>query len=121
MKLCLPFPPSVNTLFPTSRQGRRFLSKRGKDYVTRVAHVVAGARALGECPGEALTGRVSVEIYVYPPDHRRRDIDNMCKAILDCLTKVGVWLDDEQIDRLCIRRMRVLGEGYAVVEVSQIS
>lgn len=32
-----------------------------------------------------------------PPDRRRRDIDNGCKAVFDALTHAGVWKDDSQV------------------------
>lgn len=44
-----------------------------------------------------LTGEVSVEIDLYPPDRRRRDIDNPLKCLLDSMTHAGVYEDDSQI------------------------
>ncbi len=35
---------------------------------------------------------------LYPPDKRRRDLDNFDgKALWDALTKAGVWKDDSQV------------------------
>lgn len=35
-----------------------------------------------------------------------RDIDNHAKRIMDCVTTSGlVWLDDEQVDELIVRRL----------------
>ena len=39
--------------------------------------------------------RVTVE--AFKPDRRRRDIDNIFKAVGDGLTHAGVWEDDSQI------------------------
>lgn len=44
-----------------------------------------------------------VTIAVYWPDERRRDIDNVSKAILDGLNGVA-WNDDSQVDVLLVRR-----------------
>ena len=44
-----------------------------------------------------LTGEVSVEIDLYPPDRRRRDIANPLKCLLDSMTHAGVYEDDSQI------------------------
>ena len=44
-----------------------------------------------------LMGDVSVEIDLYPPDRRRRDIDNPLKCLLDSMTHAGVYEDDSQI------------------------
>jgi crossover junction endodeoxyribonuclease RusA len=53
----------------------------------------------------------------YPPDRRKRDIDNLVKPTLDALTKAGVWLDDEQVEELTIRRLNVSRGGLLVAEI----
>lgn len=49
--------------------------------------------------------RLSLEIHAYPPDKRKRDLDNLCKCIGDSLQHAQVYDDDNQIDELIIRRM----------------
>ena len=44
----------------------------------------------------------SVEIVLYPPDERRRDIDNYNKALFDALTHAGIWEDDSQVRRMLV-------------------
>ena len=70
IELELPFPPSVNHYYRRvgprtliSREGRRFREE-----------VCAHLAAMGVGP---LTGRLQVEIEVYPPDRRRRDLYNL--------------------------------------------
>ncbi|WP_407065701.1 RusA family crossover junction endodeoxyribonuclease [Enterobacter kobei] len=43
-----------------------------------------------------------VEIILYPPDARRRDIDNYNKALFDALTHAGIWEDDSQVKRMLV-------------------
>ncbi len=50
-----------------------------------------------------LVGRLAVEVEVFPPDNRRRDVDNVIKALLDALQHGGAYLDDSQIVRLTHR------------------
>jgi crossover junction endodeoxyribonuclease RusA len=64
-----------------------------------------------------LSGRICVCLEAYPPDRRKRDIDNLVKPTLDALTKAGVWLDDEQVEELTIRRLNVSRGGLLVAEI----
>jgi crossover junction endodeoxyribonuclease RusA len=67
----------------------------------------------------SLTDRdISAIIYVYPPDRRRRDIDNVLKAILDALQRAGVYNDDSQISRLYIERCEPVRGGAVRVILS---
>ena len=68
----------------------------------------------------AQVGRLRVEIEVYPPDRRKRDIDNVCKATLDALAKAGVYQDDSQIDVLLITRMGIVSGGCLEVKVEKV-
>jgi crossover junction endodeoxyribonuclease RusA len=62
-----------------------------------------------------------VSIDAYPPDRKRRDIDNVLKALLDALRAAGVYDDDEQVDYLLIRRMNVIKGGRIIVTVKEIT
>ena len=43
---------------------------------------------------------VKVEIQAFRPDRRRRDLDNLLKALLDSMTYAGVMQDDALIEDL---------------------
>lgn len=109
--LTLPFPPSVNSYWRHNR-GRTHISSEGKAYRQQVAQHVAVAAQPQQ--GQA---RLSVYVEVYPPDKRRRDLDNMFKAVLDALAHAGVYEDDSQIDKLSIERRPVRTAGQLVVIV----
>ena len=65
-----------------------------------------------------MEGRLGVTIKLYPPDKRRRDIDNYSKAVLDLLTKSEAWLDDEQVDLLTVSRETVVPKpGKVTIEI----
>lgn len=67
-----------------------------------------------------MLGRLSVEVEVYPPDRRRRDLDNVCKAALDSLQHAGVYKDDSQIDSLLLKRKDVKPGGFLKVHISNL-
>jgi crossover junction endodeoxyribonuclease RusA len=52
------------------------------------------------------------------PDKRRRDLDNILKALLDGLTHSGVWGDDSQVVDLRIVKAPTLG-GMVKVNISE--
>ena len=111
----LPFPPSLNHMYPTVR-GRRVLSSAGQRFK---ASVVALVLAQGR-PAKPLAGRLRVEVHVYPPDRRRRDLSNLIKAVEDSLTAAGVWVDDEQVDHLTVVRREVVAGGKVEVHVESL-
>ena len=49
-----------------------------------------------------------------PPDRRRRDLDNLAKAVLDGMNGV-LYDDDSQIDNLIIRRGEPMPGGLVEV------
>ena len=115
VSLELPFPPSVNTYYAVVR-GRKILSKKGREYKKSVAL----AAQLHGIKGKNMEGRLAVRIDLYPPDRRRRDVDNYTKAILDGITKAEAWGDDEQVDHLVVHRCEKVKGGLAVVTITQI-
>ena len=64
--------------------------------------------------------RLKVDILVFPPDNRRRDLDNVLKAILDSLEDAKVFKDDSLIDDLRVRRMDTFKDGKIEVGIEII-
>ena len=101
LELELPHPPSVNHYW--RRVGARTLiSRGGRVFRQAVCSILAAAKV------QPLDGPLAVAVEVYPPDKRRRDIDNVQKALLDALAHGGAYHDDSQIARLTIERRQVV-------------
>jgi len=89
----LPYPPTLNTYW--RHVGNKVLiSKKGRQYRKTIGDYVL----VGRLP--KFEGRIGCSILVYPPDKRKRDLDNIPKAVLDSLQHAGVYDDDSQIDVL---------------------
>ena len=107
----LPYPPSVNRYW--RHVGSRILvSREGRRYRSTVRLLLAGTRPLA--------GRLRVEVTLFPPDRRRRDVDNALKAMLDSVGNGGAYLDDSQIDELHVRRGEVVDGGSARIWIREI-
>ncbi|SMG61743.1 crossover junction endodeoxyribonuclease RusA [Cedecea sp. NFIX57] len=96
--LKLPWPPSNNRYWRHSR-GRHFISDWGKRYRKEVIEIIQAAKL-----DINITPRIRITIHAAPPDNRKRDLDNLPKAVFDALTSAGFWLDDGQIDDMRIKR-----------------
>lgn len=121
--LILPWPPSVNgywqnrVVMPRGSRGgfvQTFLTERAKAYRENVKAAVWERFGVLR-PTRA---RLLVAFAAFPPDLRVRDLDNTLKAALDALTHAGVWVDDEQIDRIEIERCGVAKPGRLEVTIS---
>ena len=53
-------------------------------------------------------------------DRRRRDIDNIAKALLDALQHGGVYIDDSQIVDLRIKKADPVEGGSTLVQIIEV-
>lgn len=120
MKLVLPFPPSVNTYWraPNSGplKGRHLISQKGREFQSAAcAAIIEQLRKLPKPSSEY----AAVEIKLYPPDQRRRDIDNYNKALFDVLTHAGVWEDDSQVKRMLVEWGPMVPKGKVEITINR--
>ena len=122
MKLVLPFPPSVNTYWRAPNKGplagRHLISAEGRKYQSAAcAAIIEQLRRLPK-PTTALA---AVEITLFPPDMRRRDLDNYNKALFDALTHAGVWEDDSQVKKMLVEWGPVVPKGKVEITITPFS
>lgn len=94
----LPWPPTVNTYWrniTVNGKSRVLVSAKGRAYRDAVA------RAVGRV--QPLAGPLVFSAVYYPPDNRKRDLDNLFKSLLDALTAAGVWANDSQVREIHAR------------------
>lgn len=116
LEIALPFPPSVNHYWRHTRQGKHYISDKGKRF-----RELALLACFAELPFDGL---VSVEVKVYLPDRRDRDLDNLWKVIMDSLTHAQILKDDswkcvvkESIEAVGEVRINEKGETEFIPEI----
>ena len=115
MILTLPWPPSINHYW--RRVGpRTLLSREGRVFRRNVCAILGGGGPRKPPAG----GRVALAMDAFPPDRRRRDLDNIAKPVLDVLEHAGVYEDDSQVDLLVTRRREPIGGGRLDVRVDEL-
>lgn len=112
--LKLPWPPSNNRYWRHSR-GRHYISEWGQRYRKEVIQIIQAAKL-----DISITPRIKVTINAAPPDNRKRDLDNLPKAVFDALTSAGFWLDDGQIDDMRIKRCQRVRGGALLLVITEI-
>lgn len=108
----LPWPPSVNHYWQRNRNGSVRVGDAGVDY--RIEMVML-------CKSYPLVpGRVALRIWAYPPDKRKRDLDNILKAMLDAITHAHLIDDDSCIDLIEIKRECVVKGGRITISLDAL-
>ena len=110
VNLILPYPPTINHYWLRNKDGGIRISAKGVNFREHCQWQAKAQKA-----DKALTGPLVVDIVAHMPDKRRRDLDNVLKALLDGLTHSGVWGDDSQVVDLRIRKASSLGGMVLVV------
>lgn len=90
IRLELPFPPSVNSIWRGGRGGRHYLSPKYKAWKE-----AAATAAISQAQGRRVAGLFEISVELVKPDRRKRDLDNVAlKAVLDLLKEIKLTDDD---------------------------
>ena len=114
--LTLPYPPTGNLIWRHTKAGRHYLTDNARKYYQAVDDLFR----LSSQPG-ILDGKLHVEFDIYPPDRRKRDLDNAVKVLGDACTKAGIWKDDSQIYKLVVEKMDVVEHSQICVQITTIT
>jgi crossover junction endodeoxyribonuclease RusA len=107
LEFYLPFPPTINNYYVKTQRGV-FISSKGKkfrqDCINELYEQIGDRQASGD--------HLLVEVILFPPDLRKRDLDNYMKPLLDAITHSKlIWDDDVLIDQLFIYRGKTQNKG----------
>jgi crossover junction endodeoxyribonuclease RusA len=95
---------------------RTLISREGRTFRTNVCALLGGGGPRKPPAG----GRIALCMDAFPPDRRRRDLDNLVKATADALQHAGVYEDDSLIDLLLVRRRNPVASGRLDVQVADL-
>jgi Holliday junction resolvase RusA-like endonuclease len=112
IELELPFPPSVNHYY--RRVGfRTLISREGRAFREKVCAILSARRI------KPLPGPLSVRMELFPPDLRRRDLDNYLKGTLDAVEHAGAYHDDSQIKELQVWMRGPIPGGKVLLRITR--
>ena len=112
----LPFPPSQNSLYRNLPNRGRVLTKRARQFRADCFPQLVSLPKV-----DWGNSHLAVEMWLYPPDKRKRDVDNHSKAALDAMVYHGVIPDDSRVERLTIERCEIVKKGRLTVRVAPVS
>lgn len=92
----LPMPPSVNSMYRNVPGKGRVKTKDAKAWAYEAGWMLVTQRNQNT-RHKQFKGPVEVEVSAYRPASRRRDLDNILKALLDLLTSTQTIADDSQV------------------------
>lgn len=108
----LPYPPSINHYYVHTARGVK-LGDKGHTYRRDAVFLLHKYR--GAYPDKKL----AVTINVFPPDKRKRDIDNILKCLLDAMEYANVYENDNQIDMLTVIRRQHVPNGCVQIWITE--
>jgi len=114
MKITLPYPPSVNNYWKSRWTGKfiqHYITPDGRAFRQDVI------RRLHDW--DMILGPITLAVEVFPPDRRKRDLDNVLKALLDSMEHAGVFENDSQIVDLHVVKRDPAPPGRVEVTVTQ--
>ena len=109
----VPYPPSANRYW-RKFNNRMVISSEAKQYIYLVDSIVCKSFKFDPLD------RIKVVSAMYPPDNRKRDLDNALKVLFDSFEMAGVYEDDSQIKELHAKKMPVLKPGKDVIHFERI-
>lgn len=118
IEIIWPYPPTGNKAY-RNVNGRMVKAAAFRDYSKAVSKEIFCHPRLGDIK-KLFDKRIAVDIWAYPPDKRKRDLDNLGKVLLDSLQAAGVFRDDSQVDDLRFRRGINMKPGKVIIKIHGI-
>lgn len=112
IEFSIPGKPQAKQRHRTGKNGAHYTPKETRAYQRLCAAMASLSMAGLDWDDSA---RYSVSLWIYFPDKRRRDLDNIEKSVFDGLNGT-VWRDDSQVDH--VEKWRMLDRDNPRVELT---
>lgn len=123
IQFMIPYPPSVNHYYKRNKFGGIRVGDEGQEFRDNVAvwyYQSATSKHIDSRNVLYPDGKLDVTMTAYLPDNRKkRDVDNILKAILDAITHIrdykiceSPWRDDSQIYKLTVVKVLRKDHNY---------
>jgi crossover junction endodeoxyribonuclease RusA len=117
LEIELTYPPSVNDYYTKWCQGKAVRVAVDKPGMAFRAEVL---RYKLQNNLKTFVGRVSMEVQLWAPDRRKRDIDNPLKCLFDAFEYAKILENDEIVDCLLMHKRGVEAPGKCIVTLREL-
>jgi len=107
----IPLPPSVNRLWRVGKNKAVYKSDVYRSWLNIVTPSI-----IAQCYGGKVCGKYKLTVRAVRPDKRKRDLDNLIKAISDALELTAVIEGDHLCEHLEMQWVEADYECYVTVE-----
>jgi len=108
--ISLPWPPSINNYYGRRPRGGIYIKKEGLKFRQDVVEMHGRKANNTWIP-------IRILIDIYPPDKRKRDNDNILKAVCDSLEHAGIYKDDYLIFHQQVRKHAAESPGGIEIKI----
>lgn len=112
MNLTLSYPTVSGNGLWRHAKGRHYINPKAKAYYDLIAWELLSQKA-----NLKLSIPLQVSVKLYPPDNRKRDLENLIKVLHDALTKGNLWIDDSQVRKMTVEWFPKVPNGRIELEV----
>jgi crossover junction endodeoxyribonuclease RusA len=115
VEFTLPWPPSINNYYGRNKKKVYLKPSVRKYFETAIFEMF-----IQTGKPDKFYGKLKVLRDIYPPDKRRRDEDNIVKALNDVLMRANLIVDDSQIIKAANVKHKPKKPGYIKITLEEI-
>ena len=108
------YPPTINHYYQTNKHSnKKFINKDAKRYIERNTYTIK--QRMNDLDIQTIVNPLTIYLYIYLPDERIRDKDNILKCIFDTIKLSGLVKDDSQLKDVFVHDQGLLKNKECVI------